>query len=147
MRTKQLFLVLVLAVAVAGFGFAAGQGDGGAAEMVEIEFMHSKSHLGEQYRGLADEFEKVNPNIKVNDEVLGGVSSRGQHECRPVPGIINSFRDRIERLILCSPLNIRIGRIHIDPVRVMRYTYFIIAIYIIVFYQHMHLTTYVRCAR
>jgi raffinose/stachyose/melibiose transport system substrate-binding protein len=68
MKAKQLFLVVVLVMAVIGLAFANGTEE----EMVELDFMHSKSHLGEQYRGLADEFEKVNPNIKVIDETLGG---------------------------------------------------------------------------
>jgi raffinose/stachyose/melibiose transport system substrate-binding protein len=68
MKTKLRFLVLALVTAIVGFAFAGGE----AEEMVELDFMQSKSHLGEQYRGLADEFEKVNPNIKVNVETLGG---------------------------------------------------------------------------
>jgi raffinose/stachyose/melibiose transport system substrate-binding protein len=68
MKGKQLFLVAVLVMAVTCLAFATGDQE----EMVEIEFMHSKSHLGDQYRGLCDEFEKVHPNIKVKDEVLGG---------------------------------------------------------------------------
>ena len=67
MRVKKLFLVLVLVTAITGLAFA-----GGEPETIELDFMHSKSHLGEQYRSLCDEFEKINPNIKVIDEVLGG---------------------------------------------------------------------------
>jgi raffinose/stachyose/melibiose transport system substrate-binding protein len=68
MKVKQLFVMLVLVTAITGFAFA----NGAQPEMVEIDFMHSKSHLDEQYRGLADEFQKVNPNIKVTSETLGG---------------------------------------------------------------------------
>jgi raffinose/stachyose/melibiose transport system substrate-binding protein len=71
MKVKQLFLVLALVTAVTGLALAGGTGEG-EQEMVALDFMQSKSHLGEQYQGLADEFEKVNPNIKVNVETLGG---------------------------------------------------------------------------